>query len=140
MRYLLLLLLALCVVSCTGATQLQAATANAIAQGANAALPILVDRYNQEGLRAIDSSKDRVEAEQAVARVKDRWFPVWNAWESLRIAEHYLAGIIESGGDPVAALLELKAAYCELRAVWPEDIPAMPLVPLIQCPAAGATP
>jgi len=113
-----------------GALQIQAQTANAVASAANAGLPVLVERYKSEGDAAIERAATRAEAETGVAAVKERWAPVWAAWEALRVAEDGWAVAIEQGGDLGAAIQGLSVAYCGLVAVWPEDIPAIPLSPL----------
>jgi hypothetical protein len=130
----IIVLLALVLSGCPDyAVQVQAQTANAIGAGANTALPILVERYNQEGLRAIDKAQSRQEAEAAILHIKNKWLPIWKAWESMRIAQDHWATVLEQGGDMTAALIEMKNAYCELMVIWPEDIPAIPLAP-IACP------
>lgn len=116
------------------ALSIQAQTANLVASAANSALPILVERYRREGDAAIARSGDRAEAEAAVAAVKDKWSPVWTAWEALRIAEDGWAATLEQGGDAKAALGALRDAYCALLGAWPNDVPAIPLAP-IRCPS-----
>lgn len=134
---LLLLILLLCVGCTDAAFQIQVHIADGIGQGANAALPILVDRYRSEGFDALKGVKaadgTRQEAEAALQVVKDKWVPIWKVWESLRVAQDAWATALESGGDTGATLGALKNAYCELRGVWPENIPAVPLAPL-KCP------
>ena len=71
----------------SAALQIQAQTANAVAGAANAGLPVLVERYKAEGGAAIEKAATRAEAETGVAAVKDRWSPIWYAWEALRVAE-----------------------------------------------------
>lgn len=118
-------------VGCDGAAlQIQAQTANAVAAAANAGLPVLVERYKAEGDVAVAKAATRAEAETGVAAVKERWSPIWSAWEALRVAEDGWALAIEQGGDLGAAIQGLSVAYCGLVAVWPEDIPAIPLSPL----------
>jgi hypothetical protein len=116
----------------------QARVADGIAVAANAALPMLVEHYRQEGYAALQGVKDRGgnvdDANKAIGIVKDRWRPIWNAWASLAIAQNGWASVLESGADPTKAIAELKNAYCELMAVWPNDIPAIPLAPL-RCPS-----
>ena len=114
----------------SAALQIQAQTANAVAGAANAGLPVLVERYKAEGDAAIEKAATRAEAETGVAAVKDRWSPIWSAWEALRVAEDGWAVAIEQGGDLGAAIHGLSVAYCGLVAVWPADIPAIPLSPL----------
>jgi hypothetical protein len=126
---LLALLLAGC--SATG-LQIQARTADAIAMGANAGLPTLIGQYREEGRAVIAAATTREEAEQKVAEVKQRWRPVWTAWEALRAAQDAWATALEHGGDLAGVLATMKVAYCGLRAAWPASVPALPLVP-IQC-------
>lgn len=114
--------------------QVQAQTATAVASAANAALPVLVERYRREGIEIVLAVKQRGgtadEARDLLQGLKDRWAPVWEAWEGLRIAQDAWADSIEGGGSPAAAAAALKDAYCGLMLVWPEDIPAVPLAPL----------
>lgn len=124
-------LLAFLCSACTEASlHLQAQTANAVAYAANAALPILVERYRQEGLDAIAKAPTRDEAERAIDAVRLKWQPVWKQWETLRIAEDAWAKAIEERGDLMSALRALGDAYCSLLVVWPEDVPVVPLAPL----------
>lgn len=117
--------------------QIQIHTADSLAEGANSALPILVSSYRQEGFAAIDAVKasggTAAEARAAIEDIKARWKPVWQAWETLRVAQDAWADALEGGADTAAALVVLKDAYCGLRSVWPQDIPAVPLVP-VRCP------
>lgn len=117
--------------------QIQAQTANAVAQAANSALPLLVERFRREGFSAIDQVRARAGSEEdaraAVAAVEARWEPIWKAWDVLKVAQDGWAIAVESGGDTDAALKGLKDAYCGLRSVWPEGLPAVPLAPL-RCP------
>jgi hypothetical protein len=122
--------------------QVQIHTADSVAEAANAALPILVERYRQEGFRAIDAVKasggNADDAKAAVEAVRAKWAPIWKAWETLSVAQDAWADALESGGDGGATVEALKEAYCGLRGVWPDDIPAVPLAPL-RCPAAMDT-
>ncbi|MHC4854653.1 MAG: hypothetical protein ACYTF5_21835 [Planctomycetota bacterium] len=104
-----------------------------MAQGANSGLPILVERYRLEGDRAIAKAADREAAEVAIAAIKEKWKAVWKAWEAIRVAEDTWATALEEGGDLGAALPAMKAAYCGLVRVWPDDIPAIPIA-LVRCP------
>jgi hypothetical protein len=113
--------------------QIQAHSASAVAQGANAALPILVERYRQQGLRAIDKAETREAAEAALVVIKAEWKPVWDAWEVLRVAQDAWAQALEGGGDTISALWALRVAFCGLQRVWPNDIPAIPIASL-SCP------
>ncbi len=139
---LMVLLIVLAFQGCTDpARQIQARTADTVAQAANSALPILIERYRQEGFRAIDAVKasggSAEDAKAAVKAVKAKWEPIWAAWETLRVAQDAWADALEGGGDPAAALGALKEAYCGLRQVWPEDIPAVPLAPIKCSPKAA---
>ena len=114
--------------------QIQAQTADSVAEAANTALPILIDRYRDDGFRVLERVKadggNADDARAAIEKVKVKWKPIWDAWEALRVAQDAWATSLESGGDSAAALGALKKACCDLRAVWPEDIPAVPLAPL----------
>jgi hypothetical protein len=131
----LVLILATLLLGCgNAALQIQAATADAVADSSNAALPILVERYRDEGFRVLIKAKadggNQDEARAAVAVVKKKWEPIWKAWETLRIAHNGWSDALESSGNYLAALIGLKNAYCALRIVWPDDIPAIPLGPV----------
>lgn len=110
--------------------QVQAQAATAIAQAANATLPILVERFRQQGLRAIDKADTENKARAELARIDSEWAPIWKAWATLRVAQDAWATALEKGGDTAAALGALREAYCGLEAVWPKDIPAIPLGPV----------
>lgn len=134
----IVLFVALLCVGCTNALyQAQVHTANGIGTGANAALPILIDQYSNEGFRVLLEAKEagrtRIEAEAALKVVIDKWASIWEAWEALVVAQDRWATALEEGGNTGAALVGLKSAYCGLRGVWPDNIPAVPLVPLV-CP------
>lgn len=119
------------------ARQIQAQAANSVAQAANAALPILIERYRQDGFRALDKLKasggTAKDVPATLEAVKAKWAPVWDAWKALVVAQDAWADALEAGGDTAASLEVLKGAYCGLRGVWPKDIPAVPLAPL-KCP------
>ncbi len=119
------------------ALQIQVQAANGVATAANAGLPILIERYDQEGIDAIMAVKKvggtKDDSRAAAATVKAKWDPVWRAWETLKVAQDAWAGALESGGDTSAALGQLKGAYCGLKEVWPKEIPAVPLGPM-KCP------
>jgi len=117
------------------ARQIQAHTADAIGHAANSALPILLSHYRQEGLDAIQAASTKAEAETELAAIKSRWEPVWKAWESVRIAQNAWATALESGADTAASLSAVRAAYCELQGVWPSQLAAMPIAPVV-CGAA----
>jgi hypothetical protein len=123
--------------------QIQAQTANGIANGANAALTILQERYRQEGLAVLTevhrSGGTEAEARAELQKVIDKWKPIWQAWETLRVAEDAWATAIEQGGDTAAVLAAMKKAYCGLMQLWPESIPAIPLAP-IKCEESPAAP
>jgi len=135
-RLLWVLLLALTVLlcGCENANQVQAQTANGIAQAANASLPILLQRMQEEGIAELKAvlarGGDREDAEAAAARVDAAWEPIWKAWDALRVAQGRWAAVIEEGGDLTSALSEMVGAYCDFKAIWPGSIPAMPLAPL----------
>jgi hypothetical protein len=115
--------------------QAQAQTANAVAEAANSALPVLVEAYRQEGLRAIDDVKAKGGTEQearfAIESVKTKWKPIWEAWAALRIAEDAWADALEKDTDTAAALAGLRSAYCQFMARWPSAVPVIPLAPVI---------
>lgn len=115
--------------------QIQVRTADSIAEAGNSALPILVERYQAEGDRVLQRLKGNGRATQSDARatidkVKAKWKPIWDAWDALAAAQNAWAETLENDGDTGAALSSLKGAYCDLRKVWPKEIPAVPLGPL----------
>lgn len=123
-------------IGCTNpAIQIQAHTADSIAEAANSTLPMLIQRYREEGFRELERLKaeggaTQDDANAALAVVKARWKPIWAAWDALSVAQDAWADALETGGALGPPLKALKEAYCQLRAVWPKDIPAVPLAPL----------
>lgn len=117
------------------ARQIQAQVGHTIGESANQALPILVNRYEKMGddilaeLKARGATKS--EARSAIEGHKANWEPIWKAWDSLQIAQNGFADALESGGSIMDYLSELRQAFCELRAVWPKEIPAIPLAPVV---------
>ena len=137
-KLLVALIVAAALVGCAPAVvQVEAQVADSIAVGANAALPVLVSEYRQEGLTAIAASASRTDAETKLTAIKAAWAPRWKAWETFRVAQDAWATALEKGGDLTAGLAALQTAYCGLIGVWPSEIPAMPAVPL-QCPKGAA--
>ena len=156
----------LCLLSACGPNQLQnqARIANAFALAGNAALPVLVDAYQHEGVTAILAAADRDAAERALEAVRVRWRPLWGAdalgqdcasvvgaechggaWPALRAAEAAWADELERemAGRPMDPAVvqrlgdDLRSAYCELRAAIPAGvtIPQLPL--LTPCSSSG---
>ena len=121
------------------ALQVQAQTANAIAQGANTELPVLVAQFKQDGIEAMTVVKtnggtaDQARAE--LARIEVKWANVWKGWDALRAAHDAWATALEKGGDYAAALLGLSKAYCAFMILWPQAVPIVPLAPVL-CPVA----
>lgn len=111
----------------------QASVADGIAQGANAGFPVLIQAYREQGDTVIDAAQTRKAAEEGLDDVRARWAPVWKAWQTFRAAHGAWADALEGGGDTTAALGALKKAYCEVEAVWPSELAALPSVP-ITCP------
>lgn len=135
-RLLTVLVLTLSQAGCPSGAGVQARIADGIGVAANQSLPLLVDRYEKMGDEILQALKARggVTAEEAQAAIqahKDAWAPVWQAWESLRVAQNGYADALERGVSLVAIVAELRQAFCELREVWPEDIPAIPLAPVV---------
>lgn len=133
MRLLLVLALAGCTSSATG---VQARIADGIGVAANQSLPMLVNRYESMGDQILQRLKERgdvsmEEARAAIQAHKDNWAPVWKAWESLQVAQNGYADALEQKLPLAAIVTELREAFCELRAAWPEDIPAIPLAPVV---------
>lgn len=131
MMRLFLIIIAVLSLGCTDpAKQLQIRTADAVAVGANDALPALVSSYKSQGDAVIANATSREAAEAGIAKVKEDWAPVWQAWDTLAAAHGVYATALESDGDIGAALEGMRVAWCGLRAVWPEHIPAIPLLPI----------
>jgi len=101
--------------------------ATAVADVANAALPMLVELYTQDGYRVIDKAKTPEEATDGIVAVEKKWKPVWQAWNVLRVAQNLWADTIESKGDTTQAFQGIKDAYCGLMVVWPKEIPVIPM-------------
>jgi hypothetical protein len=123
---LLLLLLTNCV---PGAITVQAQIANGISATANAALPVLVSRFKQEGLDAIHHVKDTggsaADAQAALVALENAWAPVWLAWEALRVSHDLWATALEKKTDPAVALEALRHDFCALLGLWPKGVPAL---------------
>lgn len=129
----IIVVLALATIGCGDVgRQIQIRTANATAVGANAALPMLVDRYRSESLAAIDRAETREVAEAKLSAIDRQWDPIWEAWDALATAQDAWASSLESDGDTAAALAALRIAYCGIRNLWPSSIPAIPLS-LVSC-------
>lgn len=111
-----------------------AAIASAVASAANAALPVLAAAMERDGMLQIEKAESRAEAERALEEVEERWKPVWEAWRLLVVAQDAYATAVESGENTLAHLENLKARYCDLKALWPSKIPGVPLG-LVVCPA-----
>jgi len=136
-RFLMMVaFLATLLVGCFGHQQVQVHVADSMAEAANAALPILVQTFKLEGREAIAEAKTEQEARQAIQAIEEKWKPVWDAWEALRIAEDAWATALEQGSDERAALAAVRKAYCGLVAQWPESVPAIPLAPIV-CKGTG---
>ena len=103
------------------------AAANGVADVANTALPMLVELFNNDGYRAIEKAKTEEEATAAIVAVEAKWKPIWQAWNTLKVAQDAWAQVIESDGDTAKALAALKSAYCGLLGVWPKQIPVVPM-------------
>jgi hypothetical protein len=116
------------------ATQPQVATV--VATGANAALPILIAAYRQQGLDAIQKAPDRASANVQLAAVEAEWEPVWKVWKMLEVADVAWVKSIEAHGDTAAIEAVVKTAFCDLLKVWPKSVPAKPIVPLV-CPGVS---
>jgi hypothetical protein len=133
MRYLYVCVIFLALLTgCSDlARQVQIQTADAVAQGANAALPMLIERYRSSGNAIIESAETRGAAEVALADLKESWAPVWEAWDGLAVAHAAWARALETEEESLVVALEaLKEAYCRLRERWPKEIPAVPIVPV----------
>ena len=134
----IVLLLALLLTGCPDAAlQIQAQTADAVAQAANTELPVLVAQFRQDGLDALalvekqGGTADK--AREELAKVEAKWAMVWKAWATLRVAHDAWATALESGAGYAAALDGLSKAYCGLLKLWPGQVPIVPLAPVL-CP------
>lgn len=117
-------LFAFCVgMGCSGTQrQAQSVAASSLAVAANRAYPKLQAAYRAEGDRAIDAAPTQAEARAALAVVRERWAPVWRAWDAVRLAQDAWATALESGAsadDVARTVVALQAAYCGLRAATP---------------------
>jgi len=123
------------------ALQIQAQTANAVAQAANTELPVLVGQFRQDGMDALVTVKQKGgtedQARAELARIEVKWAPVWKGWDALRAAHDAWATALEKGGDYAAALIGLSKAYCSFMILWPQAVPVIPLAPVL-CPVAEA--
>jgi hypothetical protein len=118
-------------VGCPAYDQIQVQTANSISVAANTALPMLIQEYKQQGVTEISLSKTEEEATRRVLVIEQKWHPIWESWEVLRIAHDTWAGVLEAKGDALAALMEFKKAYCGLIKIWPVEIRAIPMAGVI---------
>ncbi len=166
MRKALLLFALLCGLGCSaGAVRTQITIANQTAIAANRVLPLLVDYYRQQGLRAIATSTSRDDAVDRLASLRVAWAPVWGAcpsgadgesmtstarcvggaWNALRVAHDAWANALlrRENGEPFSATeaaalaLDLRRTYCAIRAaIPPETDLQLPDVPLLTCEGA----
>ncbi len=127
-----LAVLAVMTCGCTpAARQAQAVAADAMARTINAAVPQLVGDYQREGDAVIDAAPTPDEARAAVAQVRVRWAPVWDAIDAFAAAHDAWASAIESGGTP--GLAEIRGAWCDVRhAMAPRA--TLPDFPGAPCP------
>lgn len=136
-RLLVVIFCCVCAMGCApGAAQIAAREANAIAQTANAQLPVLVDTYAEQGFRAIDGAPDEASARAAIAAIKRRWEPVWSGWEALSVAHRAViaAVVAEDAIGIVSEAPKLRDAYCATQAAMESlELPALPLSPVV-CP------
>jgi hypothetical protein len=109
----------------------QARTADTVARVTNATLPAMVRAYELEGDRAIDRASSREEAEAALAKVRDKWRPIWAALEVFATAHDAWSTALEADEPTAALAVKVRAAYCALRsaASGSVDLPDFPLVP-----------
>jgi hypothetical protein len=118
-------------VGCPKFDQIQVQAANSVAIASNAALPVLVAEYKQQGVTEINLSKTEEEATKRVLVIEQKWHPVWMAWEVLRTAHDTWSTILESGGDTLSSFLAIKNAYCGLIKIWPAEIRAIPMAGIV---------
>ena len=112
-------------------TQAQAVAADAMARALNAATPTLVADYQREGDAAIAGAPTAAEAEQALAGIRARWAPVWDALDTFASAHDSWATAIETGATP--GLAELRGPWCDLRHAVLTRV-ALPDFPGAPCP------
>lgn len=115
------------------AVEVQARMANTVAVVMNSTSPLLIKQEQSEGDAAIDAAKDKAAARAAVADIKERWQPVWDAYDAVRIAQGHWATALEQGGDTATALTQLKGAFCDFKGKLPGGITLPPEVTAIVC-------
>lgn len=130
-----LLVLLLLVLACSpSALQVQAQAADAMAKTANAALAAMVIAYQAEGDAAIEGASNLDDAHAALAKVRDRWAPIWAAADATRAAHDAWATALEHGTADSDLAGKLREAYCLMRLVAPASV-NMPDAPIIPCGA-----
>jgi len=134
---LLVLPLSCMSVSCSpSAQQAQAYAADTVARATNAAVPQLVNAYDQDGLAAIAVSDSRDEAEIRLERVRQKWRHVWDALDIFASAHDAWVAAIEANAPTAQVAMEVREAYCMLRGSAMPDV-ELPDYPVVPC---GGTP
>lgn len=120
-----LLALALSLLGCTpSALQVQAATADAIARGVNAASPLIVGAYESDCDAAVDHAPAG-EGKAALVECRKRWRPAWASLEALAAGlDAWSAQLVAGAAPDWAALLR---AACAVSRVVHELAPDAPL-------------
>ncbi len=124
------------VLSCgSGSRQVQATVADAVAQAANVAAPVLVEEYRRALWVCLDASTDRPSYDVCRAKVDHDWTRVRLAWGHLRMAQDSYATALEKGTVTLEDYARgLRVAYCEFRADVPRlALPKVPELPGLPC-------
>jgi hypothetical protein len=113
------------------ALQVQAVAADTVGRAANAMLPAMVSTYRLEGDEMIARAKTADEARAGLETIRDRWRPVWAAWEVFAVAHDAYATALGQGTATPQLAAELGDAYCLLRAAVADraELPDHPLQP-----------
>ncbi|MEM9693791.1 MAG: hypothetical protein AAGA56_14675 [Myxococcota bacterium] len=121
----------------------QTVVAHQVAVAANEVLLILADAQQAEGMEAIErvvaDGGGRLEAEEALDKVRERWGPVWTAAQTFTAAHDRWASTLEEGKSGAeTALAAVTSAFCALRAAAESRSIALPPGWGRVCSAEGA--
>lgn len=98
--------------------QQQREISNAIAAaGSEVVLPAIEREHTAALERAVASSETLIESRQRGAVVTEQWRPIFEAFETFRLAHAAWQVAIESEGDTLATAAAMRDAFCKLRVV-----------------------
>ncbi len=131
-------LLAIAAVACSPSTRtLQIQTANAVATAANAAGPLIVAEYQKEGDACIDNAATMLVADVCLTKLESKWVHVRLGWGHMRQAQADWADALKKSDPKIADYMTyMTQAFCALR----QDVPTLPAVPGLVCPATSTAP